>query len=507
MLAWTQSTWVAQEVERLNPGVQIELVGIETRGDRILDFPLSQIEGKEFFVAEIDQALQEGRVDFTVHSMKDLSLKRPDDLVCAAIPKRENPRDVIVFGSGLMDRLGQGATLRIGTSSPRRLENIPDFLTRALPRIEKERKPPAFEFIEIRGNVNTRLSRVQSQSDKPLDGVVLALAGLIRLWKSPAGRSELRKLFQGVRWMVLPLEYCPSAPAQGALAVECRAYDRDVLQKLTLLHDPETEKAVSQERSLLEEWGGGCHQRLGATIVTSSEFDCLFYIRGVRPNGELLHEVRWKVPQKISCLDIRPWDGTQLHPQFSALNPELPVLEGKAVFVAHSRAVQSVEPCSLLQSRVWTSGTQSWFKLAQQGIWVEGCSEGLGFEEMSRRLLKEAVLGLPPLTDWIVFTHKGAQGRWREMGKEGKNPSQVISTYQVHYDLRAEELVKFRQANSIFWSSGSQYQSLKEQVAQGVQHSCGPGKTASLLRQAGLLPMIFPSVMEWRKWLQIQHSI
>src|SRR6185312_5051825 len=95
LLAWAQSGWVAREIERANPGVQVELVGIETRGDRILDVSLRSIEGKEFFVAELDQALSSGQVDLCVHSMKDLSLERPKDFILGAVPRRENPRDVI----------------------------------------------------------------------------------------------------------------------------------------------------------------------------------------------------------------------------------------------------------------------------------------------------------------------------------------------------------------------------------------------------------------------------
>src|SRR5689334_9010237 len=118
LLAWAQSSWVAREVERLNPGVRVELVGIETRGDRILDVSLRQVEGKEFFVAEIDEALRSGAVDFTVHSMKDLSLDRPREFTLGAVPRRENPRDVVLFGPGVTEKLGRGELLRIGTSSP-----------------------------------------------------------------------------------------------------------------------------------------------------------------------------------------------------------------------------------------------------------------------------------------------------------------------------------------------------------------------------------------------------
>ena len=113
LLALAQSQWVAHQIEKTNPGVSVELVGIDTRGDKILDIPLTQIQGKEFFVAELDDALKESRVDLTVHSMKDLSLDRPDSLRCAAIPKRENPRDVILFSPQILDRIRSGQTLKI----------------------------------------------------------------------------------------------------------------------------------------------------------------------------------------------------------------------------------------------------------------------------------------------------------------------------------------------------------------------------------------------------------
>ena len=222
-LAWAQSLWVAERIQALNPDTRVELIPIETRGDRITDRPLSQVEGKEFFSAEIDAALLAGDVDVTVHSLKDLSLERPPGIALAAIPQRENPRDVIVFRDDVTQRLQNRQSLRIGTSAPRRLENVPRFLARALPGDGNA----SIECVEIRGNVDTRLGRLHEPdgSARRLDGVVLAFAGLIRLWRDArpdGGRERIQRLLQNVRWMVLPLTDCPSAPGQGALAVECR---------------------------------------------------------------------------------------------------------------------------------------------------------------------------------------------------------------------------------------------------------------------------------------------
>src|SRR6185437_6346262 len=133
-LARAQSGAVARELERLHPGLSVELIGIDTRGDKILEQPLATVEGKEFFTAEIDAALLRGDVDFTVHSYKDLALERDDRLQLAAVPPREQPHDVVIFAADVPERLAADETLRIGSSSPRRASFIPGFLQQALPQ-------------------------------------------------------------------------------------------------------------------------------------------------------------------------------------------------------------------------------------------------------------------------------------------------------------------------------------------------------------------------------------
>lgn len=217
LLAQAQSRWVAQEIQKISDQ-NIQLKGIITEGDQILDIPLSQIDGKEFFVKALDDELLAGTTDYSVHSMKDLALERPEGIRIAAIPPRENPRDVIWFHPRTIEKLQTGTPLRIGTSSPRRLENTPVFLKDALPRWEHT---PQVQFVEIRGNVNTRLKRLSDDGERQLDGVVLAMAGLNRLALDDDALDELRHLTSGLLRMVLPLDECPTAPAQGALMVEC----------------------------------------------------------------------------------------------------------------------------------------------------------------------------------------------------------------------------------------------------------------------------------------------
>lgn len=509
LLAWAQSGWVARELERLNPGLQVELVGIDTRGDKILDISLRNVVGKEFFVAELDEALKSGAVDLSVHSMKDLSLDRPVEFALGAIPRRENPRDVILFGPRAMEGLASGRPLKIGTSSPRRLENIPPFLAQALPRAPGA-PAPRVELVEIRGNVNTRLARVHEPagSDRALDGVVLAFAGLIRLWADGPGRAELSKLLKGARWMVLPLRECPAAPAQGALAVECRAAgaagssgakDALIREALAKLHDPATAEAVARERQILADWGGGCHQRFGATATYQAELGPVLYVRGRKSDDSYVEESRWKAPSPVGPAGVEDlWNGKAHRAASSSSLVSEAIggalrLDGRAVFASHWRALP--EAARTDGARVWASGTASWFRLAARGVWVEGCAEGMGFEYLEPTI-REGVLQLPAFgPEWVVLTH--------EAGAPGWGAADVKVTYRVPVEagLPAAERERMARARYFFWSSGSQFDQYGEWAPVGAHHACGPGKTVELLRSRGIDPTVFPSPEEWERWL------
>jgi len=501
-LAWAQSLSVANRLRAVHPQLEIELVPIETRGDRITHVPLREVEGKEFFTAELDAALLEERVDFTVHSLKDLSLERPEGIALAAIPPRENPRDVIVFAPGVAPLFEQGAMLRIGTSAPRRLHNVPPFLAGALPGGN-------FAWPEIRGNVDTRLSRLHepADSERKLEAVVLALAGLIRLWRDErpdGGHAKLEKLLDGVRWMVLPLTECPAAPGQGALAVECREYDTPTLALLRVLHDEESGRQVDEERAVLARHGGGCHQRFGATCITHPACGNVLYVRGQSADGKPLDEVRWLSLPAQAPSQINAWDGMRVretavpeHVVESEMDAALFVSEAP-VFVAHSRALPGASESRMTHRRVWTSGVNSWRRLANRGVWVEGCADGLGFEWITPTL-EEGVLGLPSLDDWQILTHASAIETWPR--------GQVIGTYALPQP-EGHVIDNAAAVTHAFWATGAQFRDLHAQLPAHVAHACGPGKTADLIRAFGVRNLtVFPSVEEWRRWLRIDDTV
>lgn len=236
-LAMAQSGLVADAVGEVT-GRAVELVEITTYGDTSREH-LAQIGGTGVFVAALREALLRGEVDFAVHSLKDLPTAQPEGLVLAAVPAREDPRDVLVARDGLtLGQLPSGA--RIGTGSPRRMAQLNAYA---------RSHGLDIETVPIRGNVDTRIGFVRSGE---LDAVVLAAAGLSRL-----GLTGEVTDFLSVD-TVLP------APGQGALAIECAAAGADLAAALAELDDPYTRAAVTAERALLAALEAGCSAPVGA---------------------------------------------------------------------------------------------------------------------------------------------------------------------------------------------------------------------------------------------------
>lgn len=468
-LALAQSTQIKNALEAAHQNLTVELVGMDTQADevhqnRFSTEPLQTLDGKNFFVKELDDALLAGKTDFSVHSYKDLSLDRPQGLTIAAIPKRANPRDIILFHPDIQKKMESGADIIVGSSSPRRAENTPNFLQSLFNN--------KFEMRSLRGNINTRIKKCESGE---FDAIILAFAGVARLG---ADISHLPKI-------ILPLDACPTAPAQGALAIECRSDDIKTIQLLSVLHDIKTAAEIAKEREILKRYGGGCHQAFGATVVA----DDYLFIKGKSDGGEPLDIIDFKKPNYTK--PILAWDGTKHRSDKTITHPLATCnLQPATIFITHHRAATPEILHQLKGKRIWTSGVTSMQKLAAQGLWVEGCAENLGFENI-RNMLAEPILQLPPLKDWTILTHADAVNDWAE--------GNVVATYKI---IEPEEVPEgLAQATHIWWGSGSQFLRLKDHARNARHHACGAGKTASLLTKHNITPDIFPNVKIWRNSL------
>jgi hydroxymethylbilane synthase len=247
-LALVQTNWVADQLRGLQPGLEVELVEMVTQGDRITDRPLSEVGGKGLFVSELEHAVQEGRADLAVHSLKDLPSELGAGLVIGCVPEREDARDVLVTRDGVeLDDLSAGEN--IGTSS----------LRRSL-QLQALRNDLVYEG--LRGNVDTRLAKLDAGQYR---AIVLAYAGLRRL-----GLAD-RPLW--------PIPEASSVPAvgQGALALECRVDDEPLRALLARFEHLPTRACIEAERAFLHSLGGDCHTPLAGHARIEDNGSRLFF--------------------------------------------------------------------------------------------------------------------------------------------------------------------------------------------------------------------------------------
>jgi hydroxymethylbilane synthase len=260
LLALWQAEYVKAELERHHPGIQVELIKIQSKGDKILDTPLAKIGGKGLFVKELENALLDNEADIAVHSMKDVPMEFPQGLGLAVICPREKPTDAFVSNRySSLDELPEGAV--VGTSSLRREVQI------------RERRPD-LQVNFLRGNVQTRLAKLDAGD---YDAIILATAGLVRL-----------ELTERIRHEMPPEESLP-AGGQGAVGIECRLDDQELIDLIMPLHHQDTAIRVLAERAMNRRLEGGCQVPIGC-YATLNDDRSEVWLRGLvgRPDGSLV---------------------------------------------------------------------------------------------------------------------------------------------------------------------------------------------------------------------------
>ena len=242
-LALVQTNWVVEQLKKNNPDIEFEIKIIKTKGDIIKDLPLDKIGDKGLFVKEIEKSLLDKEIDMAVHSMKDMPSYLPEGLKFAHSPRREDPRDALIFREGYktLEDLPQGA--KIGTGSKRR-------------KYQLLKHRPDLEIVPIRGNIETRIKKIETEN---LDGVVLAASGLRR-----AGLEEKIDYY-------IPTDIMLPAPAQGILALEIREDDKETEKIIDSIKDNITKVQIDAERGFLIGVNGSCHIPMGAYCEVDGE--------------------------------------------------------------------------------------------------------------------------------------------------------------------------------------------------------------------------------------------
>ncbi|WP_061249780.1 hydroxymethylbilane synthase [Leptospira alstonii] len=508
-LARLQTYLVLGALREKFPDVPIELHFREASGDQDLQTPLWKMETRGVFTQDLTKDLVEKKVDLVIHSWKDLDLEGHPGTTIVGVLDRADQRDVLLWKRSSLSK-DSPDELKIQTSSPRREYNLRKFLTKSLP---SRYKNSTLTFLPVRGNIQTRI-RKWKESDA--DGLVLAKAALDRLLSEDFLNSneleyqEIRKFLKETLnesvFQVFPLSVNPSAPAQGAIAAEARTEDVWALDLIRSLSKPEVQSAVAEERAILKRFGGGCHQKIGVSILQKS-YGKILYQRGLTDSGETLEIEEqfsdFSAPRAESVAKAYPVPGEALKQKRIPLDssrgfvlsadgkedriilPEELVL--KDWLVTRGNAFPNLDPALEHRGLVWTSGLKTWVQLAERDVWVHGSLDALGEEELPRH----SIFGMS--LDFVKCTHVGSTEIVSDLAR--------VLTYQTQ---AMEEHPDLSEKNHFFWMSASQFDkalSLYPQIRNRF-HACGPGITSSHIRKVLGESANLSVFIHYESWLQ-----
>ncbi len=458
---------VANAFRSAVPDIEIVPHFRESLGDKMQHDPLWSMPEKGVFTEDFVEDLKEGRTDLVVHSWKDLPTEPREGTEVVGTLPRADTRDVLLMRRDRWSEVEPGSAISVLSSSPRRVHNLTPFLAWALPVPRL-----TVEFVPVRGNVPTRIRKLINGEHH---GLIVAKAALDRLLTSTADefssmREEVRSNLNLCHWMVLPISENPTGAAQGALAMEVStAGDSDVIRVIGSMNDEITFSDATRERQILRSYGGGCHQKIGVTVLTRP-YGTLVSLRGQTDEGETLDRFELERDRKApTAAPDKIWPTDTAEANWLGREPlDVPQPDSDSGYwVARADALPASWEVDASRP-VWTAGLRTWKKLAERGIWVNGSAEGLGEDEDPRTdVLADGRI------NWIKLTHDRAEA---EQGLER------LATYRLISDGEPPDLSAY---THFFWTSGSRFlEAIERQpsIASGW-HACGPGNTHKIIRE------------------------
>jgi hydroxymethylbilane synthase len=469
VLAQVQARLVGDTLLARYPGLKVEYTFLTSPGDRELDTPLPELLRRGGFTGDLGVALRAGSIDIAVHLWKDLPFATHPVTHIAATMPRADARDLLLVRREWLAGRDRGE-MRVLSSSARRRTNLSGFLQWALPV-----KPPRITFVLARGDCEARLEQLM-QGDAA--ALIVAKANIDRLLESTCPkfatmRARVREVVEACEIMVLPLALNPTAPGQGALAIEIRRDRGDLAELLAPINDIATFGRVIAERARLSPTGDEDHP-LGVSIVP---LHCgeIEFTRGQQA-GQWIQSAelrRHDSPLPPATSEHAVWMGDEgsadrykrvalqvRHDQFADARVGL--------FVARSEAWPDGYTARPGQV-IWSAGIDTWRRLASRGIWVHGSDESLG--ESGGGSLETL---FPRVQRWVKFSH--------ENGYDSPF-SERIATYRLE---RAAPLADLTGRTHFYWRSGAQFHDYLQANPEirGAWHGCGPGNTFSMIRAA-----------------------
>lgn len=469
-LARLQAYAVGDALRAAHPHLQVEYLFKESLGDKNLNDPLWKIPERGVFTEDFVGDLLEGRTDLVVHSWKDLPTQARPGLALIGTLPRADVRDVFFLRRASLGK----KDLTLLTSSPRRTFSAERELPALLPfAVDTLTTKP------VRGNVLTRLKKLVAGEG---DGLFMAKAALDRLLGAEQeefreGQRELRACLAQLRWMVLPLSLFPSAPAQGALAIESAAGREDLRTLVAAIHCPFTARAVEHERKLFSSFGGGCHQKIGLTVEEHPRLGLLEYFYGQLDSGEVRHTLTASAAPAYRP-DLSRWPLVPA-PAFFERKPLPAAHPGTDLFVARAESLPA--DWQLGEELLACAGVETWKKLSARGVWVNATNDGLGEEDPRLQALAGRA------TNFTKLTHDQSH-------HEGAFPA--LATYHLQPKGFVPPL-----AENYFWMSESSFLAALEARPEilGARHAAGPGYTAAAIEKILGRPVeVYINYRHWR---------
>jgi hydroxymethylbilane synthase len=480
-LARIQAYQVGDALQTAHPQLEIKYSFHESLGDRNQNDLLWQMPEKGVFTQDFRDGLLKGDFDLVVHSWKDLAIEDDQETEIAATLPRADARDLLLVRADRWPEVERTGAMSILTSSPRRAYNLDSFLRSVLPAQLTD-----LNFMNVRGNVPTRVRKLFQTE---VDGLIVAKAALDRLLEAKpsefaATQAELRTALSRCRWMVLPFSANPAAPAQGALAIEIVRKRDDLRELVTPINCVDTFAAVAREREILRGYGGGCHQKIGVSVLPRS-FGEITSLRGLTDDGKTLNG--WALqpslprPPKVSKEKMWPLDSSDAEWFTREHIPIEPGVDATALWLAKADALPNDWQVKTGQI-VWVSGIQTWKRLAQRGVWVNGTAESLGEHEPQRI---ETIAGCD--LKWQKLTHADS---------DADSSMPVVATYRL---IPKNGKPSLAGKSYFFWKSGSGFNyALSHNPWLGqMTHFCGPGNTQRALQRQGIEPFVFLDHAQW----------
>lgn len=425
-------------------------------GDRDRRIGLWTAADKGLFTSDLSQALINGEADAAVHSWKDLPIESYPGTLVAATLERADPRDVLVVRREVAR--SRPASLTVLSSSPRRAWQLQTSARRFMPWLVEE-----LRMSPVRGNIPTRLTKLVGAEG---DALVVAKAALDRLLSvdTPGATAQsVRAALDQCVWMVLPVREYPTAPAQSALAVEVARERHDLQEYVRAINHSATWNAVAHERRVLESFGGGCQEAVGATVLVR-DFGQVTSIRAFVGDAETSSwslETTAPLPPPAMAGRIWPRLDERSVAQRRPLNV-VPPVDAAGLWVSRAEAL----PDGWVPREdqlIWAAGSRTWDRLAARGVWVNGCADGLGDGEQ-------------PGVDLLA----GRSIRWQRLTHAASGDPDALATYVVERVLPPD--LSWR--THFFWTSGSAFlQALAAHPSlREAWHASGPGRTATVIR-------------------------